>query len=262
MDQAWQQWLSTHPYLESVARFQQMVEAAARAMPSIQLARPDWTAYVEDRQAGIPLLRSQAAGLNISDVAATMLKNMVVAVAQSHLTDPSAAAQAAGWLLGGEADQSAGQLGMLRFLGWTGLRQMLASIIKDGAAWRTMEQWGQGYCPTCGAPPPMSQLVPGESGRRRWLACGCCQSRWEYQRIGCPFCGTTDSDHIMVIEIEGDTQLRIDACESCHGYLKTYTGQGQEDLLLADWSTLHLDVLARDRGLQRLGTSLYDLPAA
>jgi hypothetical protein len=30
-------------------------------------------------------------------------------------------------------------------------------------------------------------------------------------------------------------------------------------VLLADWTSLHLDVLARDRGLKRLAASLYEL---
>ena len=43
------------------------------------------------------------------------------------------------------------------------------------------------------------------------------------------------------------TGLRIDHCESCRGYLKTYDGQGNETLWLADWSSLHLDLIAHDR---------------
>jgi len=42
--------------------------------------------------------------------------------------------------------------------------------------------------------------------------------------------------------------------------VKTYTAEGDEELFLADWPTLHLDLLARGRGLRRLGTSLYELP--
>ena len=51
----------------------------------------------------------------------------------------------------------------------------------------------------------------------------------------------------------------IDYCEACGGYLKTYDGEGNESVLLADWTSLHLDILARDRGLKRRAASLYDL---
>lgn len=36
-------------------------------------------------------------------------------------------------------------------------------------------------------------------------------------------------------------------------------GEGSEGVLLADWTSLHLDVIARDRGLKRLAASLYEL---
>ena len=32
-------------------------------------------------------------------------------------------------------------------------------------------------------------------------------------------------------------------------------------MLLADWTSLHLDVIAQDRGLKRLAASLYDFDA-
>jgi FdhE protein len=41
--------------------------------------------------------------------------------------------------------------------------------------------------------------------------------------------------------------------------LKTLEGQADEELLLSDWSSLHLDLVAHDRGLKRLAVSLYDL---
>jgi len=59
--------------------------------------------------------------------------------------------------------------------------------------------------------------------------------------------------------VEGEEGLRIDYCESCKGYLKTYDGEGSETLLLADWTSIQLDVIACDRGLKRIATSLYEL---
>jgi FdhE protein len=63
------------------------------------------------------------------------------------------------------------------------------------------------------------------------------------------------------VAVEGEAGLRIDYCEACGGYLKTYAGQGDETLLLSDWSSLHLDLIARDRGLKRLAASLYEFEA-
>ena len=59
--------------------------------------------------------------------------------------------------------------------------------------------------------------------------------------------------------MEGEP-FRIDLCRACKGYVKTYVGEGEEDLFLSDWSTLHLDLLAVRRGFRRLGASLYDIP--
>jgi FdhE protein len=66
------------------------------------------------------------------------------------------------------------------------------------------------------------------------------------------------------VTIDGEPDLRIDHCIACGGYLKTYVGEGSESLLLSDWSSLHLDLIAHDRGLKRLAASLYefDLPTA
>jgi FdhE protein len=66
------------------------------------------------------------------------------------------------------------------------------------------------------------------------------------------------------VAVEGEGGLRIDFCESCRAYLKTYDGQGNEALLLADWTSLHLDLVAADRGLERRAASLYGFapPAA
>src|SRR5262249_51262567 len=94
--------------------------------------------------------------------------------------------------------------------------------------------------------------------RKRLLACGCCRTRWSYPRTTCPFC-ESDSQRLAVLAIEGEGGLRIDHCEACGGYLKTYDGRGDEAGMLADRTSLDIDVVARERGLKRLARSLFDL---
>ena len=106
-----------------------------------------------------------------------------------------------------------------------------------------------------------AQLAGEEHGRQRWLSCGCCGTRWQFKRTCCPFC-ESDSQRLESVVIEGESGLRIDHCASCGGYIKTYDGVGYESLLLSDWSSLHLDVLAADRGLKRLAASLYEFEPA
>lgn len=95
----------------------------------------------------------------------------------------------------------------------------------------------------------------------RHLHCPCCGTRWRFRRTGCPFCEREDDHRLAVIAIEGEGGLRLDHCDSCQGYLKTYDGEGNEALLLSDWASLHIDVLANDRGLRSLGAPLFDLAA-
>jgi len=145
----------------------------------------------------------------------------------------------------------------MRYLGWTAVARFLRPLVVAFDAWRDEDRWLPRYCPTCGSLPAMAQLVGADHGRKRLLSCGCCSTRWVFTRTGCPFCGT-DAQRLASVAIDGEPGLRIDHCESCRGYLKTYDGEGDEPLMLADWSSLHLDVIAHDRGLKRLAASLYD----
>jgi len=140
------------------------------------------------------------------------------------------------------------------------LARHLRPVVNAFAGWREEERWLRNYCPTCGSRPGMAQLVGTDPGRLRLLCCGCCKTRWRYRRTGCPFCENPNDHRLAVLAVEGEGGLRIDYCESCHGYLKTYNGEGSENVLLADWTSIHLDIIAHDRGLIRSAASLYRLP--
>ena len=147
--------------------------------------------------------------------------------------------------------------GLLRYLGWVAMARYLRPVVSSFGGWRAEERWLRRYCPTCGSLPTMAQLAGIDPGRLRLLSCGCCGTRWQFKRTGCPFC-ESDSQRLASVTIEGEPSLRIDHCETCCGYVKTYVGQGDETLLLADWSSFHLDLIAQDRGLKRLAASLYE----
>jgi FdhE protein len=105
----------------------------------------------------------------------------------------------------------------------------------------------------------MAQLVGTDPGRLRLLSCGRCKTRWRYRRTGCPFCENQNDHRLEAMAVEGEGGLRIDYCEACRGYLKTYEGEGSEHVLLADWTSIHLDIIAHDRGLIRSAASLYEV---
>lgn len=282
MDETLQRWIAAHPYLEDLAHFQAIVEEAVAAAPAPPVAPARLEAYAKDHASGVPLLRSGAAAIDLAP-AGDQLALVVARVADAPLpgklraeavalrellrASPAARREAVAFLRGeASPGAAAGQAGLLRFLGWSALRASLAPLLRDYAAWREAaasaageDPWMRGECPTCGALPAMAQLSGGEDGRRRRLACGCCGTTWSFRRTGCPFCGEVTPDRLGVLELAGGERVRLDTCDSCGGYLKTYEGNGEERVFLADWTTLHLDVLARERGLKRVGRSLYDL---
>ena len=273
---ALQDWIAAHPWLEPVARFQRIVDDAAAQDPPGGVEAPEHAAYAEDQAAGVPLLQSRAARVDFSAAAADALGRLVDRLAGAplpggmsmacrsiadELRGPEERIRAiASATSGGPVDLPSAPPGLVRFLGWTAARHVLEPVVRASAPWRDEERWGRGHCPTCGAFPTCGRLVPGEASRARFLACGCCGTRWSFRRIGCPFCGNEEQERLGFLEVEGDVGLRIDVCDACGGYLKTYTGEGDEELFLADWPTLHLDVLAKGRGFRRVGASLYELP--
>ena len=149
--------------------------------------------------------------------------------------------------------------GLRRYLSWRLLSRYLFPAVDDFAAWRQEERWLRHYCSVCGSAPAMAQLIgtipeAGACSPVDAVAIG-----WRYRRTGCPFCRNEDDHRLAVIAVEDQEGLRIDYCEQCMGYLKTYQGQGSEVVLLADWTSIQLDMIALDRGLKRRAASVYDV---
>lgn len=266
-------WLATHSYLQPMASLQQQVNTAMSGISAMSPPIPRWDNYSDDFQTGVPLLQSSKAGVDL-EPAERMIASLIEKLASSSLPgglaeeskaldaelchERNALRHALAWLICDVAFPCS-YPGLLRYLGWIALSQYLRPLVKAFGNWREEDRWLRGYCPTCGSLPAMAQLAGADPARRRLLACGRCSTRWGYQRMDCPFCETKDHHRLAVLAIEGEAGLRIDYCESCHGYLKTYAGEGNESLLLADWTSIHLDLVARDRGLNRLAASLYEL---
>ena len=266
-------WLSGHPYLLSVAEFHAQVEKALVGFPSALACLPTWHDYECDYVAGVPLLRSRGStidlrpaettlGALIGDLGSTTLPNKLgeeMRDLQAELRQhPRASQSSLAWLLDQDTSTFT-HFGLLRYLAWTVTARYLSRVVEAFSEWRDEECWLRRYCPTCGSLPAMAQLIGIDPARLRLLSCGCCGTRWRYRRTGCPFCENEDDARLGILLLEGEKHLRIDYCESCSGYIKTYNGSGSESVLLADWTSLHLDIIARDRGLKRLAASLYEM---
>jgi FdhE protein len=231
------QWLETHPYLQPIAELAAEVERAADGIEVPDAPIPDWDDYRAEFLTGVPLLSSEAAAVDLEpaeQMAAALLEQL-----SSRAASP----------------------GLQRYVALTATARYLRPVVAAFAGWRDEDRWLRRHCPTCGSLPAMAQLIGADPGRKRLLSCGWCGTRWQFKRTGCPFC-ETDAQRLASLAIEGEPGLRIDHCESCRGYLKTYDGQGEETLLLSDWSSLHLDLIAHDRGLKRLAASLFEFEPA
>ena len=264
-------WLEAHAYLRPIADLSAQVERAAAGVDVLDARIPDWEDYRADFVAGVPLLSSGAAAVDLEPggrMAAELLERLAsrtssgTLAAETRTLDTSlrhegeVSRRIADFLLGDETVTPPFP-GLLRYLAWTAMARFLRPVVNSFESWRNEQQWLRRYCPTCGSLPAMAQLVGVDPGRMRLLSCGCCGTRWQFKRTGCPFC-EADSQRLASVTIDGEPGLRIDHCEFCGGYLKTYDGQGNEALWLSDWSTLHLDLIAHDRGLKRLAASLYE----
>jgi FdhE protein len=266
-------WLSTHAYLQPMAQLHAMVDTAAAGIAKKDPQVPIWDEYIADFQQGVPLLESSAAIIDLTAAARAVIV-LVEKLASAPLpgklaqetralnselrSDPGAPRRSLAWLLDNDIHTSSCP-GLLRYLGWTALARHLHPVVDAFAGWREDERWLRNYCPTCGSRPSMAQLVGTDPGRLRLLFCGRCKTRWRYRRTGCPFCESQNDHRLAVLTVEGEGGLRIDYCESCRGYLKTYDGEGSENVFLADWTSIHLDIIACDRGLKRSAASLYEV---
>jgi FdhE protein len=264
-------WLEAHPYLQPLADLSAHVDREADAIPCLDLRVPDLEDYRAEFLAGVPLLTSTGAAVNLEPggrLAVTLLERLAGAT-PGWLAEETRALEAAlrpdpliprrivDFLLGDETALRPPFPGLLRYLGWKAMARFLRPAVDAFNSWRDEESWCRRYCPTCGSLPAMAQLVGVDPGRMRLLSCGCCSTRWRFTRTACPFC-EADSQRLASVTVEAARGLRIDHCESCGGYLKTYDGQGDEALFLADWTSLHLDLIAHERGLKRLAASLYE----
>jgi FdhE protein len=113
------------------------------------------------------------------------------------------------------------------------------------------ETWLKGYCPLCGSLPSLS-LLREEAGKR-YLLCSYCRYQWRMDRISCPFCKNKDQESLHYFCGEGEETHRIDLCDKCHQYIKTIDTRNlqESDPVLEDLSTLHLDLLASQKGYKR-----------
>jgi FdhE protein len=152
-------------------------------------------------------------------------------------------------------EQIAGELGLdkkiFSFLIQTSTRPSIEAGVEQLRSELDPETWLKGYCPMCGSLPSLS-LLKEEVGKR-YLLCSYCGYQWRIDRIFCPFCKNKDQESLRYFYGEGEKTHRIDLCDKCHQYIKTIDFRiiGESDPSLEDLATLHLDILASQKGFKR-----------
>lgn len=152
-------------------------------------------------------------------------------------------------------DEVATRLGtdkrLLAFAAYSSMKPTLCLCAEQLATYLDKEApWEKGYCPICGSPPALSMLR--EDGQRS-LLCSLCGHEWAIQRIFCPFCDNKDQETLHYFFSEQERDYRVDVCDQCKKYIKTIDTREMKRPVYAfveQISTLHLDMLAQEQGLE------------
>ncbi|MGU3492811.1 formate dehydrogenase accessory protein FdhE [Xanthobacteraceae bacterium A53D] len=112
---------------------------------------------------------------------------------------------------------------------------------------------GDALCPCCGGPPVASLIVDWpQSPGARYCGCALCGTLWNFVRVRCTACGTTEG--IGLEEVEGGTgAVKAETCEKCHSYGKLLylAKDARAEVVADDVASLGLDILMRDRPYRR-----------
>lgn len=118
---------------------------------------------------------------------------------------------------------------------------------------------GDGACPACGGPPASSMVVGwlGAHGTR-FCACALCGTLWNYVRIKCTVCGS--SEGIAYQEVEGGPgTVKAETCDVCRSYVKILLQHKDPalDPVADDVASLAIDMLVRESGYRRGGVNPF-----
>ena len=113
-------------------------------------------------------------------------------------------------------------------------------------------------CPLCESRPQLGVLRPEGEGASRSLVCSLCATEWRFGRILCPACGESSETHLAVYIAEEWPHMRVEACETCHSYIKTVdlSKYGHAVPVVDEITAIPLDLWAREKGYTKLHANL------
>jgi FdhE protein len=116
-------------------------------------------------------------------------------------------------------------------------------------------------CPLCSGRPLVGVLKPLGDGAKRSLICSLCATEWEYRRIVCPACGEEGVDKLPVYIAEQLGHVRVEACDTCHQYIKTIdlTKNGRAVPVVDELAAIPLSLWAAENGYAKVSPNLLGL---
>jgi len=135
------------------------------------------------------------------------------------------------------------------------LKPLFVALMERYAG-NVLDEYHDRTCPFCGYYPDMGILSAEKEGRR-YLRCGLCENVWMYRRLSCAICGERDAKKLEYFMLENDERYRVDACNSCKGYIKSVClGKFDEmdgcDLTVENLITMSIDAEMMDKGYGKL----------
>ncbi|HEY0510592.1 MAG TPA: formate dehydrogenase accessory protein FdhE [Thermoanaerobaculia bacterium] len=114
------------------------------------------------------------------------------------------------------------------------------------------------HCPLCSATPLVGALRPLGDGGKRSLICSLCATEWDFRRIVCPACGEEAVDKLPVYVAEELPHIRVEACDTCHHYIKTVdlTKDGRAVPMVDELAAIPLSLWAAEKGYVKLTGNL------
>lgn len=271
------EYLEKHPFLKEIGQLHMEAAAISSQIAVEKFSLPSFADYTEDFNKGIPLLQhaeiQAALGKPVEHMMHQLLESLLKAdipkalkdschALEKYLSD-NAATEMIGYVLCQEeesiqifCEKKELNASTLRYIVWLAVSNVMQSIEDERKEWQKDLAWERNYCPVCGSLPVLAQLKKKNQGRERHLVCSHCHETWHYKRIGCIYCDNDDLNKLRLLETAAEPEMRIDVCKECHSYSKTYLNEGKEPVYLNDWATVHLDMLAEEKGLKRKGLFL------
>ncbi len=116
-------------------------------------------------------------------------------------------------------------------------------------------------CPLCSARPQVGVLRPEGDGARRSLVCSLCVTEWNFGRILCPNCQEGSELHLAVYVSEDFPHVRVEACDTCHTYLKTVdlSKNGLAVPVVDEIAAIPLGLWAQEKGYSKLQLNLLGM---